>query len=189
MDNKDYTLLFEGIYRDYFNYVTKVLAAYPTCKGIHEDLAQEVFTAIWKKKKQLNSPKEIKKLLSTIAHNKASDYARKIKGRGKKKYLEIFNLSATFQYKTKDPNPLEIAILNEKETALKKLLKQCRKTIEGLSRERERTCLEYHIDGKTNNEISSALGISLGSVNTHICLARKKLREQFATRINQIYQD
>jgi len=77
MSNKNPKYKFDDFYEQYFDYVFNYI--YLRIPSIHdtEDIASEVFTAIWQNWKNINHDINIRNYVFKIAKNKINDYLRK----------------------------------------------------------------------------------------------------------------
>ena len=130
-----------------------------------EGLVQDVFIKVWEKRIELKEDLSFKSFLFTIAYNTIIDHFRKCSK--EKECLEYFRKTLDF-YDNEVEKKAEYSELEE--LALKSIekLPPKRKLIYQLSRQEE----------LTNREIAERLKISIKTVEYHISLAIKFLKEQ-----------
>lgn len=133
-------------------------------KDLAEDIVQNVFLKIWKKRNNLKTEVSIKNLLYKSIYNEFIDQYRKNKKTVslEKKYLEA----------------LSSVIEQENEQSLEHLFKMVKKEIENLPPKCKQTFLLSKKEGLTNMEIADYLNVSLKSVEKHITKAFAILREK-----------
>ena len=130
-----------------------------------EDITQETFLRVWKKRKALIPEKSFFSLLARISTNLCYDHFRHVEVRKRhQKLLPEFGKSHF-----DDPEKInQLIMLQEKiqDIVNEKLPQKC-KTIFILSR----------IDGKTNPEIAETLNLSIRTVENQIYRALKVLKQ------------
>lgn len=133
-------------------------------KDLAEDIVQNVFLKIWKKRKNLKTEASIKNLLYKSVYNEFIDQYRKNKKTVslEKKYLEV----------------LSSVVEQENEQSLELLFRTVKKEIENLPPKCKQTFLLSKKEGLTNMEIAEYLNVSIKSVEKHITKAFAILRER-----------
>lgn len=126
-----------------------------------EDVVQEVFLSLWKKKEELNKIEDLKSYSIRIVQNKAFDILKASK-REKDKILELERVDEISNNPELDK---EADIRKVLERAVSQLSPKCR-LIFSLSR----------FEGLSNDEISEYLEISKRTVETQISNALKAFR-------------
>ena len=134
-----------------------------------EDITQETFLRVWKKRKTLIPKKSFFSLLARISTNLCYDHFRHVKVRNRhQKLLPEFGKSHF-----DDPEKInQLIMLEEKIQKIvnEKLPQRCR-TIFILSR----------IDGKKNLEIANTLNLSIRTIENQIYRALKILKKELDT--------
>ena len=127
-----------------------------------EDIVQNVFINIWKKRKQLKDDFSIKNYLYRSVYNEFIDQYRKKKSviELEKKYIDALS-----------------SIVEEDENSLDRLIKIVNQEIENLPPKCKQTFLLSKQDGLTNIEIAEYLNVSIKSVEAHITKAFSILRK------------
>jgi RNA polymerase sigma-70 factor (ECF subfamily) len=156
----------ETIFRQYFAYVVNIVYRVSNDSGLAEDIAQDVFFELWKKKDNLNISSSIRPYLRRAAINKTLNYFRdrKINFASDEQLPQVAGSTPRAQQK------MEAEEVEEKITQLiDQLPKRCR-VIFILSRYEE---LSY-------KEIAEKLEISDKTVENQISKALRFLRENLA---------
>ena len=129
------------------------------------DVVQETFLKIWQKRYELSEVKSFKSIVFTVNYNIMIDMVRK--KMNDEKYQAF--LHQYFKFETPHAiNSGDLDLLNQHVRTLVDQLPERRREIFVLSRE----------TGLTNREISEKLNISIKTVETHISLALKYIRER-----------
>jgi RNA polymerase sigma-70 factor (family 1) len=119
-----------------------------------EDIIENAFVSLWKKRNSLSEIRSLKSYLYTIARNGCLSWIRKNK-REKSRYKIISSIEEGF-----DRTALENLIYSETMAkiyaAMDKLPPQCKKVF-----------ILHFIEGKKIAEIAEELKISIGTVKTH----------------------
>ncbi len=160
-NEKAFRRLFDIYYQDIYGYSMSLLKS----KEYAEENVQDVFLKVWLNREQLDTEKSFKSYLFTIARNQAFNFLNKAVNDVLLKE-EIFHTSQ----KSEDHSDYSI-----READCKKLKKQAisklppkRKQIFKMSRK-----------GKTYEEISNELGISVNTVKSQMSKALESLRVFF----------
>jgi len=157
------------IFRKYYSFLCKSVYRIIPDTQITEDLAQEVFYGLWKKREQLKINTSLKAYLKRAALNKALNYIRDQK-------IDFRNAPAKEELVSKQDSVVqELAADNlqqEIDAAIDNLPERCR-LVFVLSRFEE---LSYR-------QISEQLGISMKTVENQISKALKSLRIALADHL------
>lgn len=133
------------------------------CKEEAEDLAQDVFLRLLEYK-QLLLPETIKLLLFTIAKNLVTDYLRSYY---RKQELTSYMYEHAVTYTNDTESKIVADNLAAHERSRMQLLPPQRRTIYALSR----------FEDKSVADISAALQLSVRTVENHLRIGRKEVRE------------
>jgi RNA polymerase sigma-70 factor (ECF subfamily) len=144
--------------------------------GVHEDAedaAQEVFTKVWKNLEKFNHSSSLKTWIYRITVNTCIDH-------GRKPWKKI-DLQGTILDGLDQGEPAEAPLVSEA-TAEKSLLKKeeaatLSKAIEELRPHLKDVFILKELEEKSYDEISSMLGLSLGTISSRLNRARKALQE------------
>ena len=134
-------------------------------KLLAEEILQEAFLVVWETRRKIDSSKCFQSYINCIAINKCYDHFRKI-ARDKKlhdKFVKHNQLSVET-----DNNSVD----TENEVMLSKMIEQ-------LPPRRRLIFKLCKIDGKTYEEVSHELGISLSTISDHIVKANVFIRNRF----------
>ena len=151
---------FKNLYNQYFESIRNYIYYRSGNKDLANDISQETFIKVWKKRTEINKEK-IKALLYKIAGDEFINYLRKEKL--KRQYVED---SLKFKIENNNDNQDEEIRKSKFEKLLKKMSEKQRAVI--LMSKRE---------GLTNKEISNYLDISLKAVEKRMTQAIKFLKK------------
>lgn len=158
-------MAFEKIYNFYKDHIITHLLYLFKNDDLTQDVVQEVFIAIWEKRKILNPDKSFKSYLYTIATNKAYDLIRKAKNDK--------NLYDAFTSFLEESRNLVDDYLQKKEYAQQIEMLLCQ-----MPEQQRNTYKLAKIDGYSYDEIAKMTGISRHTVNTYIKRANLFLKKQ-----------
>ena len=155
---------FDQIYNKYNRKIYAVSLRYLRSREDAEEVVQEVFLNLWRKRDELKDQHNFNAYLFTITHNIIRNKFRKLSR--EKKYTEDYLRSLSLD---DDSTNTEIEYAN--------LLDLAERTINDLP-DRQKTV--YHLsirDGLSSREISDRLGISKRTVESHLQKARAFLKK------------
>jgi RNA polymerase sigma-70 factor (ECF subfamily) len=155
---------FKILYKDYFSYLCYIVyRVYPDW-SVAEDIVQDVFLEIWKKRKNIDIHTKIRSYLRKAVVNKTLNYIR-----DKRIVLDDEEKASGIKSEVCSglQNLQEEELKNRITIAIQSLPKKCR-IIFGMSRFEE---MSYA-------EIACELAISVKTVENHISKALKILREE-----------
>lgn len=157
------------VFRKYYSFLCKSVYRIISDTQITEDLAQEVFYELWRKKAQLNITTSLRAYLKRAALNKALNYIRDQK-------IDFRNAPAKEELTSKEASIVqELAAVNlqqEIDQAIDSLPEKCR-LVFVLSRYEE---MSYR-------QIAEQLDISIKTVENQISKALKSLRKALANHL------
>lgn len=160
--NKQPEVALRLLYSSYYNYVCTVVFKLISDSSTAEDIAQEVFLEVWKRRGKLDVNASLKGYLRKIAVNKTLNHIRSKKVNFEEEEALLHVASGT----NSTQKELEAKDLQKTITsAIDKLPEKCR-LIFGMSRFEE---MSYR-------EISEKLGISIKTVENQMSKALKYLR-------------
>ena len=162
-DKKEsYTLDFDKIFNDHFDYLVNFACQYVKDSYAAEDICQKVLINLWEKRNSIDPNKSVKSYLFTSVRNRCLNYLRDHQGRINKT-LDID--SAAFM-STDFSNLPEYSELQEK----------INQGLDGLPESCKKTFYLNRMEGKKYKEIAEELNISQKTVEAHISKALKHLR-------------
>ena len=153
----------------YLHYVTPVKNFLKTLTRSEEDargITQDVFMTLWEKRETIDPGRNIAGFLYTVARNLALKYF------DHKKVIDKYTIAVT-HWSDSDLAADEILIGREKELLVEIAISRMptqRRTVYTLSR----------VERMSNDEIAKLLNISKNTVENHISLALRDLREVLA---------
>jgi len=134
---------------------------------IAKELLQELYLKVWENRENIDETKSFRAYLFTIARNMVYNHFRKIAMDNKAKLRLINEITEVYEHNHVGlDDAANTALLQE---AVQSLSPQCREVYR-LSR----------MEGKSHEEISQVMGISLSTVNNHIVKAKREMRSFLA---------
>lgn len=128
---------------------------------VAEDIVQEIFTKIWENNTQFESYRKFKTFLYTSVRNAGLNYIKH------EKVKERYN-NSSLEPQSGDPelDIIEEEVYHKLFESIDSLPKRCREVF------------ELHLDGNSNDDIASLLGLSVLTVKTQKNRAMQSLRKQ-----------
>ncbi len=159
---------FEKIYRAYstrlYGNLLKLVKLTPEA----QEMLQDVFMKIWVNRKNINTEKSFRSYLFKIAENQVYDFFRKA-ARDKRKEAQLIALA------TNDDMAVdELLQAAEKSVFLEK-------AIGSLPPQRQQVFRLCKLEGKSYQQVSELLGISVSTISDHIVKATKAIRSYVAS--------
>ena len=158
---------FECLYRVHSKALLANIRYLVKDKEVASEILQDVYLKIWESRNSIDLDRSYKGFLYTVARNMIYDYLRKLALDERRRLVLI---SKTLEVYTHVEEQL---ILKEQEKllteALSELSMQCRK-VYTLSK----------FEGKSHQEISELLNISLATVNNHMVKSNRQIRTFFS---------
>jgi RNA polymerase sigma-70 factor (family 1) len=136
-----------------------------------EELLQELFVKIWIGKEKLDPEQSFRSYLFKIAENLVYDFFRKA---ALNKKMEAYLVSVS----TNPASPIEQHIYYKEGNYV------LAKAIEQLPPKRKQVYILCKIEGKSYEEVSRLLGVSISTVNEHIVKASRVVRKYFLLSTN-----
>jgi len=138
-----------------------------------EDIAQEVFTKVWRKLRSFNYNSSIKTWIYRIALNTCIDYSRNSwrKLAHRRSGFDVIIEEREDERLTTDEENAERKLLSVEKAA------QVRKAIASLKPHLKSVLVLKDLEEMSYQEISSILGLSLGTISSRLNRARKALQE------------
>ncbi|MBB5439710.1 RNA polymerase sigma-70 factor (ECF subfamily) [Pedobacter sp. AK017] len=146
---------FNGIYEAYSKPMYLKILSMTKDKDVADELLQELFIRLWDNKEKIIPGKSFQSYLYTITRNLVYNYFRKVASDNS--LIEQLLLRGTDHYL----NAEEVLLSKESAALLKNAIDQ-------LSPQRKMVFELCKIDGKSYDEVSKLLGISVATVNSHI---------------------
>ncbi len=134
-----------------------------------EELLQELFLRVWKNREQIDAERPIRAYLYKIAENLVYDRLRKA-AREKQLAVDYFaNLVEAYSH-------IEEGVFDQETKAF------LQEAIDQLPAQRKRVFELCKIEGRSYEEVSQMLAISIATVNSHITNANSTLKAYFRQR-------
>ncbi|HEX9825518.1 MAG TPA: RNA polymerase sigma-70 factor [Flavobacteriaceae bacterium] len=141
-------------------------------RDLAEDVIQNVFIRIWKKREKLKADFSIQSFLYKSVYNEFIDQYRKQK--------------MVFPLEKKYIDALTSIIEEEDSNALERLIQLVKKEIQHLPPKCKETFLLSKEDGLTNIEIAEYKNVSIKTVEAHLTKAFSILREKIGGKVDGI---
>ncbi len=155
---------FNELYRTYIKPVYKRILFIVKEEEIAEELSQDLFIKVWQKRKEIDPEKSFKSFLYTIAHNLVYDYLRKV---ARDKQL-LNRLMA---------NAVDYYMHTEETFQAKETQKVLTEAIEKLPPQGKQVFTLCKLEGKSYEEVSRLMGITVATVNSHMVKSSRFVRE------------
>jgi RNA polymerase sigma-70 factor, ECF subfamily len=166
-DKKSFEELFLELYTSLCEYSTSITKS----KMTSEEVVQDVFTALWQKRKLLDLDVNIKAYLFRSVKNRSLDIEQQEQIRNKYQD-EISNMYA------------KATVLAEINADQAKLIKRVHEEVDKLPEKSQIVYLLHRRDGLTYSEISNVLEISVKAVEARMTKALKILRDRLIKEWN-----
>lgn len=155
---------FNVIYKTYFKPLYRKVFSMIKDEMIADELIQDLFLKIWHKREEISYEHSFPAYLYKIANNLVFDYFRKIAK--DKRLIARLLIHATDFYMHSDE------LLESKESNALLM-----KAIDQLSPQRKLVFICCKLEGKSYEEASKELGISIATVNSHMTQSLRSVRE------------
>jgi len=133
---------------------------------IAQELLQDLFLKIWESREKIDPEKSFKSFLYKVAENLVYAHFRKI---AKDNRIMAKLVISFVEF---DPNTEDAIISKENHALLKK-------AIENLSPQRKFIYTRCKLEGKSYEEVSTELGISVSTISDHIVKANKAVKKYY----------
>ena len=154
---------FDFFYQKHSSQIFRKLYKMTRVSSISEELLQDVFVKIWEKRHLIDPEKSFRSYLFQIAQNLVYDLYRKV-ARDERLQSEIKRSFVEFQY------------LTEESIHLKDTQQIISQAIDTLPPQQKLVFTLCKIEGKSYDEVSTALGVSTSTINGHIVKATKSIK-------------
>ena len=156
-------LAFNQLFEDYSSKLYFFANGYLKSSEDAEELVQEVFTTIWEKRDQLKSGYSFKSYIFTIAFNIIKKHFRQKSQFRKFVNSELLNDITSETSQQIDYNSLKAYVF---------------RLAESLPEKRREVFIKSRFEGLTNKEISIELGLSKKTIENHLNLALREIRNK-----------
>jgi RNA polymerase sigma-70 factor (ECF subfamily) len=171
-DEKAFEALFHRTFHRLFDFALKITKD----EAIAEDILQDAFIKLWKKKDQVESI-NIEAYLFRLVRNQCLDYikfvkvvsAKTIEFEATQKYEELYRID----FIRDEP----YLLIHEE------LKREIERTIDSLPARCKEVFILSRIEGLKNREIAEKLQISIKNVERHLARAVKAFREKFSDEV------
>lgn len=162
IDNKE-EATFEDLFEKYHRQLFLLAFQYLKDEKLAEDAIQDVFLKVWKKRDQLDASRSVKGFLFATLKNHVLNMIRNRKRR----------IATTVEAGNRKPGTVENT---EEEVALNEYWQIVEKGIDKLPAGKQKVFRLRRIQGYTNQEVASALQISVTTVKSQLYKATKFMR-------------
>ncbi len=169
-DLKAYRYLFDNHFADLCNF----LLIYLHDRNLAEELALDIFAYVWEKREDIEIKSSFRNYLFTAAKNQAVSHFRK----QQKHFFTDLGLEAPDAI---DPISAEHIIENEE---LQQMINNAIDSLPAQSKRIYQMAWEQNLSYK---EIADELGLSVKTVENHVGIALRKLRERLRPYYKQIF--
>ena len=168
-DSRAYTHLVETYHQRLCSYAFGLLGD----SDLSEDIVQNVFIKIWKKRKKLKEDVDLKNYLYKSVYNGFLDYYRRNR--------PVFSLEKTHI------DTLVVYVQEDLDNSMERLISQVNMEIKNLPPKCKQSFLLSKQEGLTNIEIAEHLNISTKTVEGHITKAFSILRKTLDAKMNGVF--
>jgi len=155
---------FEALYHLYSRRLALFLIKLLKSEDLACEVLQDVFVKVWNNRKNIDPAQSFRSYLFRIAENCVHDFFRKA---ARDKKLQ----EALIRNTCKDYNPVEDTVYMKERNRL------LREAIEALPPKRRQIFQSVKIEGRSYEEVSHMLHVSVSTINDHIVKATKSIRE------------
>lgn len=164
---------FEELYRIYSARIYRSILNMVKDKEVASELLQDVFIKVWEKREVIDADNSFRSYMFTIARNMVYNYL-------KKSSLEMQMTAYMAATKSEFYTHVEENVLH------KEIEDSLNTAIDMLPPQRKKIFILCKIEGKSYEEVSKLLGISMATVNDHIVKATHFLKHQLKD-VSQTY--
>jgi RNA polymerase sigma-70 factor (family 1) len=164
---------FDQLYHNYKGRIYHNILKIVKLEGVAEEILQELFVKLWTGRENLDADKSFRSYLFKIAENLVYDFFRRA-ARDKKMEAYLVSVAAPQNSPT------------EEQLYYKEGNHVLNQAIELLSPKRKQVYILCKVEGKSYEEVSRLLGVSISTINEHIVKASQVVRKYFqlSTNIN-----
>ena len=163
---------FEEIYLSYFPRLLRFAREYVAVEEDAENIVQDVFLTLWERRDELKI-QVTTSYLFVLIKNRCIDHLRRMKHAviGKKRMQEHFDYEQQMKlYSLEALDPVLVA-----DTDVERIIHHAINSLPPKCRE---VFVLHKIDGKKYRDIAEEMNISVSTVENHMSIALRKLREQ-----------
>jgi len=162
---------FSYFYQKYSLQLYRKLLSMVRVDVIAQELLQDLFVKIWEKRELIDPALSFKAYLYKIAERIVYDHFRKLTREARLEKTLSLSRSELYRH-------------TEEALYAKEAQARINEAIDRLPAQQKQVFTLCKIDGKSYDEVSSLLGISTGTINTHITRATKSIKQYLLTSDN-----
>lgn len=159
---------FEQLFRAYYEDLCQFATRYLSSTEEIEDLVQEIFVSVWKRRQALDPQQSIRGYLYSATRNEALKHLNQ-----KKRQFNVSDTQQAFQERSLRGSPEKVLRNKELET-------EAQEALRALPERRREIFLLSRQHGLTYAEIAELLNISIKTVETQMGRALSTLEEHFS---------
>jgi len=152
---------FRVLFLRYYSHIRSFIFNYTDDMAQADDITQNMFVKVWIQRDKLNPDKSVKNYLYVIARNEAVNELKR------KRIIAVSEYPSDIESDSNSSGSIEYS---EFESAFKKC-------IDSMPEQRRRIFLMNRFYGKNSKEIADVLGIAVRTVDKHLELARRQLKD------------
>ena len=161
---------FEKLYRFFYHKLSYFSNQYLLDVDEANSIAQEVFTELWERRKNLTDNTNIQAWLFTVTKNKSLKHIQKLKSKQ--------NFDSYIKARQMEINYKSLSDFDTSEFVFDELQQRVEKAISQLSPSVRQVFEKSRFEDMKNREIAEELGISIKTVEAHISKSLKLLRTE-----------
>jgi len=166
------SLTFEELFTEYYSLVVSICLKFTGSQDDAEDITQEVFTKIWRSLDDFQQQSSLRTWIYRIALNTCIDYSRRPWRRFGQRNAALEDVwDQGDQPQLKHEHTAEQTLLAKEKTA------QLHKAITRLKPHLRAVLILKDLEELSYEEISSVLGIGVGTISSRLNRARKALQD------------
>jgi len=162
----------EFLFKTYFKPLVVYAVRLVGDKMLAEDVVQEVFARLWKKKEEIEYGDQLVSYLFASVKNACMNHSRHLK------IVHRYNQESSYQKELLD-NPFHYLMLHEIEQKMEE-------TLDELPKKSKDVFIMSRFGQKKNREIAKAMNISIKTVEAHITRVLSALRKSLRHYTNTI---
>lgn len=172
---------FEALFRSYYEPLCGFVEARIGEASVSEDLVQNIFLSLWRRREDLDPGTSVKAYLFGAARNESIDYRKRRKVRDDWEQEKKRNAQSDIDLV---PGPARQIIGPMEDAEKRQLQEELQKGISELPRRRREVYVLSRHHGLTYNEIAAVMGISAKTVDNQMVEALKFLRKRLRNFIS-----
>lgn len=154
--------IFEGLFRSYFQDLMRFVCSYVNDEEVAKDIVHDVFFALLKNKKHLDTSYSMKSYLFTLSRNYALNYL---------KHLRVVTMNEREVTESLENAGDELEVYEERVSRLNEKMAE-------LPEKQREVLVKCFVDGRKYKDVADEMEISVNSLKTHLSRGLKFLRDE-----------